>query len=607
MKKLAYVLLFIGLSSYSQTSIEGYIYDKTTDETLPYATLRLLNTNYYTITNQDGKFNFHFDKDVQVDSLEVRFYGFKTAIVPISFFDKNKKLSLIPSVSNLDEVHLITDKKKIKANQQRTYNLFYSLIKKYRRKKRETESKLFLSLSSSARNTPIEQIEGFYNSKQSLASGITNLRLKSGRFGQNRSFPFYSINNTTILNNFNLFNETHQILPFYPGNMNLSGIKNKYNLEIEFCSECESTDIKILFTPKKQQQKYFSGYIIFDKEKLIVKKIDLQISNPIASQLSSIVENDIISLKELALEINFNPLDFELIQSYNFKFVMDYTSTMSSETITSNSFLYFYDYDHSFELPHFTNPIEFRNDYDQIIAQQSSIEFWESNYQYPKSFDENKSMAFMEQYGYLINYTNDIPSDYVNYINPSVVAWSANKRLTWESIKSKTVTTRDDKTSFEKQSNSHSTNYVDKQSHSISGLTKSKVKKVDIEKISFSYVLDFNKNEVGENQYTSRTIFNRATSFYNGTESSNKLIYFNLVFDIYEFYRQNIEIATDENTSFKKIKLSFDSEFNEATKLIEQMQNETSSGENFQQLILWNNKIKTFTNIDNYKIISIYD
>ncbi len=602
MKRLLFIILFLGLNSFSQTFVEGYVLDKSNNEALPYATVRLLKTNYYTITNQDGKFHFETNNEVQVDSIEVRFYGFKTVIVSQTYFAKHTNIYLEPSISNLDEVYLITDKREIKKNKNRNYNLLYSLIKKYRNKDNETKSKAFLSLTSSARNTPIEQIEGFYNSTQSLSQGLINLKLKSGRFGQNKKYPFYSIDNTLILSDFNLFKEAHQILPFYPGNMGLGGIKSKYNLEIENCISCDFGDTKISFSPKKQKGKYFSGSIVFDKKALTIKKINLIIIEPVTERLTSIVENDIIIPKELTLQINFNPLDYNKIQSYDFKFVLDYTSDISSETITSNSFLYFYDYETSFELPYYINPIEFRNDYDQIIAQQSSTEFWNSNYQYPKSYTETRSMEFMKQHGFLINYTNEIPTDYIKIINPSVIAWSNELRLNWNSIKQSSVIIKNDKTNFEKLSKSASTHY-DKQSYSISSMSKSKTESNNIGRINFSYVIDFNKIDLGENQHNSRTIFNRATSYYNGSESDNKLVYFNLIFDIYEYYRQKIETINLKNSSFDNIKLEYENAYKEATEIVKQLKKETNRGDNFQQLINWNNKIKSKLGIDNYNLI----
>lgn len=266
MKKNALLLLLLisNIHCFSQSYIEGYIIDKSTNESLPYATVKLMSSSTsYTITNEDGK--FEIKSKLPTDSLEVRFLGFQTKKVPIAFFEKNDKLFISPNSFVLNEVVVVSDKNYV-------YNLLYRLIKKYREQQTITESKTFLTLSSSSKGIPIEHIEGFYNSKQNLSKGILDLQIKSGRFGQNKSFPFYSLNNTDILKDFQFFKNSNQILPLYPGNMTLSSIKGKYVVKMEQCDNCKGDDISISFSPKEIDGKLFLGNILFDSEKLVIKK-----------------------------------------------------------------------------------------------------------------------------------------------------------------------------------------------------------------------------------------------------------------------------------------------------------------------------------------------
>ncbi len=589
MKRILLLFFIINTSCFSQSIIKGYIIDKSTNEPLPYATIRLMNTNTYSITNEDGEFAIGTKRDIETDSLEIRFIGFETREINATYFIKNPKLYLLQSVSSLDEVHVIATKK----DKDYVYNLLYTIIKKYRNKQSTTESKAFLSLTSSARNVPIEQVEGFYISEQNSAEGIIDLKIKSGRFGQNKSFPFYSLNNTLILKDFQLFNTNDQILPLYPGNMTLSSIKSKYTVKIDECTSCIGEDISISFTPKKLNGRRFYGKILFNKKNLIVKKIDLNIDNPITKGLSSIVENDIITPKKILLNIVFNPLDFEKIQSFDFTFVMDYRSDSSFETITSHSFLYFYDYNNSFQEPYFTNSVEFRNDYDKIIALQASDDFWDSNYQFPKSYNEKRSMRFMKEYGYLINYNNTIPPNYIKYINPSVVSWNKNIRLEWKSIKEKII-----EENLQAPNPIRTKGYADQVAHSISETSNAKTHEHRREEFNFTYMLDINQNK-----FVTRTIYDRNSSFYNGGESVNKLVYVNLIFDIYEYYRQSLEDEITKEMAYSEVKKLCNKKFKEASATIKKMKKATNSGTSFQGLIIWNNKIKNKLNIDNYALI----
>ncbi len=247
MKKITFLLFVLSFSfSFSQTIIEGFIFDRETKTSLPYATMKIIsNNNYYTITNEDGKFEVS-DKFI-LDSLEIRFIGFKTKKVAVSYFREKSKFYLTPNTFRLNQVLVVAKKDK-----NYTYNLLNNLIKKYRNKQTITKSKVFLSLTSSARGIPIETIEGFYNSKHNVSKGIIDLKLKSGRFGQNASFPFYSLNNTDILKDFQFFKKHNQILPLYPGNLSLSAIKGKYLIKIDECISCNLEDISISFMTKKK-------------------------------------------------------------------------------------------------------------------------------------------------------------------------------------------------------------------------------------------------------------------------------------------------------------------------------------------------------------------
>lgn len=82
--------------------------------------------------------------------MEVRFIGYKSKKVAISYFKKNTKFYLSPNVNQLNEVFIVANK-----NKNYTYELLYSLIQKYRGENLVTESKAFLSLASSAGGIPI--------------------------------------------------------------------------------------------------------------------------------------------------------------------------------------------------------------------------------------------------------------------------------------------------------------------------------------------------------------------------------------------------------------------------------------------------------------------
>ena len=580
---------------FAQTAIEGYVFDQVNHEPLPYATIGLLSDNSYTITNEDGK--FRIPASYITDSLEVTYIGFKKKRISLSHFSTTHNLYLRPNVERLEEVTLVASPKKM----DYAFDLLNSLVKKYRKLESVSNCKAFLTLTSSARNIPIEQIEGFYNAEQSLSAGIMDLDIKSGRFGQNKSFPFYSLDNTKILSDFQFFKSSNQILPFYPGNMSSSFINRKYDITIDACHNCKKGDMSISFVPVKSEARYFSGKILFDRSKLIIKKIQLWIIDPETNKLTSINKSVKISPKEIKLEILFNPMDLEKIQYLEFDFSVNYEYGQSKETIESHTFVYFYDYNTSFEAPYFTTPVQFNNDYDKIIALQATDDFWNANFQFPTSIKQKRSMDFMKEYGYLINYDNTMVPDNIKFTKPSVIAWSADKRLDWKSIKQEITTGIMDDNSSE--SEGLGTAIVGVQYQSVSELNRIKTTKEPEQRFTFIYSLDQFKNKDGNDQYLTQTLLDRNSSFCRYGRTKNKLAYINIMFDIYEYYRGILQTQISPGTTFEEARELCDERFEEASVMVKKMQKKTNSGLNYQNLLQWNNQIKSKLNVDNFAVV----
>lgn len=588
------ILMLTFAIGFAQSNIEGYIFDKNSKEPLAFATIKIIsNKTYYTITNEDGK--FEIDSKFSQDDIEISNVGYEKTKVALSYFKDNQKLYLNPFVSELDEVILTGEK-----DEEYAYVLFDKLIDKCRKNKNRMHSKAFLSLTSSARNIPIEQIEGFYNSEQSLADGVINLKVKSGRFGQNKLFPFYSLDNTRILSDFQFFETGNQILPLYPGNMTTSAIKRNYIVKIEQCTMCNDNDAILSFAPKKDNGRLFRGSMLFNYVDLRVKKIELQIKNPVTKSLTSINSNVTITPNEIQLKIAFNPIDLEKIQYIDFSFRMDYKAKTVSEIIESNSFIYFYDYNSSFEEPYFIPSILFNNDYDRMIALKTSDDFWNTNYQFPKSINEKRSMAFMEKNGFLFNYDNAIAVNDIQYTKPAVISWQSDQRLEWDFIKKDL--SLDDNTQF-KNRNFDTERKADKVYYSSSEVLKNYLTWTDSEAYNFNYMLDVYTNTQGEKQYISRTLMDRNSSFFKYDRTKNKLIYINIIFDIYEVFRQGAAIKIANHMTLDDIKNLYTTAYDEASLSVKNFAMETSNGLDYQNLLRWNNKIKSKLKVDNFLLV----
>ncbi|MDC6363521.1 MULTISPECIES: carboxypeptidase-like regulatory domain-containing protein [Flavobacteriaceae] len=574
----------------AQTKIEGVILDKTSQQPLPYSTITIFGEKtHHTITNEDGK--FAVEGFIQKDSMEVRHLGYKTKKVALVYFKNEANLYLDPDFSNLDEVVLTAGEDK-----EYPYILLDKIVQKYRQQKEATSNKAFLTLTSSVRGIPLEQIEGFYNSEQSLSGGIMGLTIKSGRFGLNKSFAFYSLDNTQILSDFTFFEETGQILPDHPGNLNYNSLKRKYTVRIDDCSSCTQEEASLSFTPKNPNGRLFYGKMIVDYENLIVKKIELGIKDPITNALTSI--NETVSLTPMEIEFNivFNPLDFGKIQYLDFSFQMDYKSGDVSEIINSRTFIYFYDYNRSFEEPYFTKDISFSNDYDKIIALQASDDFWETNYQYPKSFSEQRSLDYMKENGFLINYDSYIPVDDLSYARPSVLSWHEDKRFAWDHLRD---ATDNDPKGIQGDKQYRTGKNYDSPFDVLRKTTGPKGKN----QINIGYMLDLYWDLAGNRKIIGRTLLDIGSSEFTHEHTKNKLIYINLLFDIYEIYRRLANSRIKDGMTFTEMKSIYDEVYEGANVEAKNMSKETDYGDNLEALAKWNGRIKSRLDIDNFSLL----
>ncbi len=581
-------MFFLSISVFSQEILKGIILDETTKEPLPFATIYIFPSQKYTITNEDGL--FEIKENIKFDSIQISYIGFNTKFISLSYLKNNEKVFLLPKTFELDEVVINS-----KIDKNYISKLLSQVIEKYRVNENITESKSYYSLTSSYENRPLEHVEVFYNSKQNLAHGIIDLNVKSGRFGQNKNFSFYSLNNTAILKDFNLFKKRRQLLPSYPGNMSYSSIKNNYNLQRENCNYCGESDLLVSFKPKKIDGQLFSGKILFNKDELVIKKIELTSNNPKINGLTSIVENEKILFREINLNILFNPLDLNKIQYFNFTFNIQYFKDFYSNLIESNGLLYFYEHDSAFVEPYFTEKISFNNDYDNLMVLQSTNRFWELNNPFPKNQKEKIALEYFKKFGYLINYDNTIPKNYIDLIKPSVIEWSNNERLSWAEINQTNTN--------ENRSTSHQ-DLISGGKIKVNKITYNEVDfKTKRDVLKFSYVLDVFKNENDKNQFIIKTLFDKKASVFNNNRTTNKLVYINIMFDIYEYFKQEIPNEITSDTSFEEVKFLCDKKFKEAEKAINRFNDDTNLGNDYQNLMQWNNSIKSKLNIDNYSLI----
>jgi len=99
-----FLLLFFSQLSLAQTTITGTIIDQNS-QPIPYAHIRIENTNIGTISNEIGIFKLVVDSFENDNSLIVSFIGYKTKIVPV--INRSQTIMLTEDVAQLNEVVIV--------------------------------------------------------------------------------------------------------------------------------------------------------------------------------------------------------------------------------------------------------------------------------------------------------------------------------------------------------------------------------------------------------------------------------------------------------------------------------------------------------------------
>jgi len=116
---LIFLIFCIGLSGFAQNTkniitIEASVFDKDTQEPLPFTNVIIENTSIGTVSNEEGVFELSFNQKYANGVVIFSFVGYKNASIPIKEFDDPKKIVYLESIStSLDEI-LVTVKNKYK-------------------------------------------------------------------------------------------------------------------------------------------------------------------------------------------------------------------------------------------------------------------------------------------------------------------------------------------------------------------------------------------------------------------------------------------------------------------------------------------------------------
>lgn len=106
--KIKYLFVLVVVFLFFKTNaqnLRGTILDKSTQETIPFATIQY-GKNNGVISNIEGKFSVDTTRTRNIDSLKISSMGFETFSLALVGFRDNDSIYLTPAINELSEVFL---------------------------------------------------------------------------------------------------------------------------------------------------------------------------------------------------------------------------------------------------------------------------------------------------------------------------------------------------------------------------------------------------------------------------------------------------------------------------------------------------------------------
>jgi cytoskeletal protein CcmA (bactofilin family) len=194
MKKLCFLLFSICLSTsllaQKNVTITGYIFDNTTNLTLPYVNIGFVEKAVGTVSDEDGKFwlTYNTHKISSDDILQISSIGYKTIKIKASKFygtiTKSNTIYLTPMPYALDEVVISNEERRIKrvgSSKKKEYSIGYWLNKE------ALGGEIATKINITHKNSKLHNLK-FYvvkNNSGSIKVRINIYRYNNGTPGEN--------------------------------------------------------------------------------------------------------------------------------------------------------------------------------------------------------------------------------------------------------------------------------------------------------------------------------------------------------------------------------------------------------------------------------------
>ena len=575
------LLLLTSLHAFSQTSLQGTVYDAKKKTPLPFCGVSIKGSRQSCITNADGVFQIM--ADLQSDSLVFSFLGYKKKTVAASAVARNERVFLTGIEIVFDEVVIHADD-----------DYLYDIMLKCRKQMNASPSdvsKVYFSLETEYDHQAVEMLE-CYNNCRLRGNVIEDLRLKNGRIGLalNRDSAYFaSLNTSRAISYLNLSGK-NEYMPTLPFQFSKSGMKKNFSLKMLSVYEAGTPVYHIGFAPRKSEGKAFSGEVWIDKTTYAILKIDLK-----GEQLS---QHPFVSLwpsatvDSVCMNVNMTytmEAGHSMLSTLSFNYSLLFRKMAFEREVKTSGMMYFYDFGDPFILPYFEYDLS-QSDYRKITFFPYNEAFWKNSKGLIYTEKQRLILNFLREHGNLVNYASvtdkDIPLNsfvrhHKRFFEDNYVFWSDTNRV---SVKK---------------------NHLNKDSLAAFNIDRLKVK-ADLYHFKARIFLDI--NPVGDTlQWFSATVFDVYESFYKLPESLSTNCFLNLYFDLCEIERRKMEsrlriIAHPDKAQIDAIYQQTLSAIDIQTALYLK---KVQSGDNLKELKIWNDRVRDELGVDNFKVFGL--
>ena len=421
---LPIILLFISISSYSQTTVKATVKDSQSKEPLGFCNVAVQGTKKGTITNADGIFIITVNDPNDV--LLFSYVGYEVLSEKASDLIQKPEVFLVKKDLALEEVT-------IRAGNDYLYDIMENCRKKLLKNKDAVVSKVYYALETQSKtisvefpmkggitqmknneislqnSKPVELLECFYNATMKGIQ-VEDLGFKNGRtaLAANDNY-FLSLNSSKALAKMDLISKDDEF-PSNPLQYGKAGMKKKFIVEKEFF---DGSVYELKFHPRNDKDEGFSGEVWIEKSTNNLLKINLKSQQTKQHPFVPMFQYDSIYNVFFDITNTYKKEGEQILPDHiYFNYGFTYRSHRDSlvltwknmtREITSNGILYFYDYDQSFILPYF-DYMDDLNDYYKMSFIPYNAEFWNDKNILLQTEKQKEDFDVLSKKGQLINY-----------------------------------------------------------------------------------------------------------------------------------------------------------------------------------------------------------